>query len=411
MLKDGAKDIHIDWEHTEYRLIKPEELRDYETVPHLQQSLSRILVGPETELALKALKDDHHSGAGALASIALEMLSKIVQGEDLKSASTTDEFLRELRMVAWHLAKNGRPSMSAAIEAAIFKMMEMVMVEVSDPEIAGSMELSTIKNIVERCAEAIKSKRAYSLHALGRSFENFIVSRTGQNNEHEKSITIVTLSSSSTITRSLAQLILKAAATETTIKLCILESRPLFEGVAFANALLDPLMSDRFGGDFKDICSRLQVEIYSDASVASVVRNADFVVIGADKVSQSGDVSNKIGSLAAAVLAKTLKPSCKVVAVFETDKITCKIYQPDYEMAEHNDSAEVTNAWPSGYETNLNERRQRGYRVEVKNAYFEWVPAAYIDQYITEEGALTSQDIERMSKNKAALEERIFGDL
>jgi translation initiation factor 2B subunit (eIF-2B alpha/beta/delta family) len=411
VLKDGAKDIHIDWEHTEYRFIKPDELRDYDTVPRLQQSLSRILVGPETELGLKALKDDHHSGAGVLASVALEMLSKIVQGEDLKSASTTDEFWRELRMVAWHLAKNGRPSMGAAIEAAILKVTEMVIVDLPNPEIARSMELSTLKNIVERCIEARISKRGHSLHALGRSFEQFIVLTTGRKNEYKTSITIVTLSSSSTITRSFAQLILNAAANEMTIKLCILESRPMFEGVAFANALLDPLISERYGEDFKDVCSRLQVEIYSDASVAMVVKNADFVVIGADKVSPNGDVSNKIGSLAVAVLAKALQPSCTVVAVFETDKITCNNYKLEHDKVEFNDATEVTKAWPSGYKTNLDERKEIGYRVEVKNAYFEWVPAAYIDQYITEEGALTPQDIERMSEKKAALEERIFGDL
>jgi translation initiation factor 2B subunit (eIF-2B alpha/beta/delta family) len=59
----------------------------------------------------------------------------------------------------------------------------------------------------------------------------------------------------------------------------------------------------------------------------------------------------------------------------------------------------------------LEERKEIGYRVEVKNAYFEWVPATYIDQYITEEGVLTLQDIQQISEKKMVLEERIFGDL
>jgi translation initiation factor 2B subunit (eIF-2B alpha/beta/delta family) len=411
VLNDGAKNIHVDWEHTEFRFIKPDELHDYDTVPRLQQSLSRILVSPETEIGLKALKDDHHSGAGVLASIALVTLSKIVQGEDLKSASTADEFWREFRMVAWHLAKNGRPSMAAAIEAAVFKAMDMVIAELPNPEAVRSMEPSVLGNIVERCIETIISRRGHNLHVLGRSFEQFIVGTKDWKTERKKSIVIVTLSSSSTVTRSFAQLILNAAANELNITLRILESRPMFEGVAFANALLDPLVRERYGGNFEDICSRLQVEVYSDASVAMVVKNADFVVIGADKVSQNGDVSNKIGSLAAAVLAKALQPKCIVVAVFEADKISCNNNEFERDMVEYNDAIEVTKAWPSGYKTTLEERKEIGYRVEVKNAYFEWVPAAYIDQYITEEGVLTMQDIQQISEKKVALEERIFGDL
>lgn len=52
------------------------------------------------------------------------------------------------------------------------------------------------------------------------------------------------------------------------------------------------------------------------------VQAADYVVIGVHKISLNGDVSNKIGSLTIVVLAKTLQLGCKVVVVFEIDKVT-----------------------------------------------------------------------------------------
>ena len=35
-------DIHLDWEHTEYRWVSPNELADYDTVPKLDESLKRV---------------------------------------------------------------------------------------------------------------------------------------------------------------------------------------------------------------------------------------------------------------------------------------------------------------------------------------------------------------------------------
>lgn len=35
--------LKLDWEHTEHRWIRPEEIRSYPTVPKLEESLSRVL--------------------------------------------------------------------------------------------------------------------------------------------------------------------------------------------------------------------------------------------------------------------------------------------------------------------------------------------------------------------------------
>lgn len=410
-MNDDAKDIRIDWEHTDYRFIRPNEIQNYDTVPRLQQSLSRIVVGPETESGLKALKDDHHSGAGVLALIALETLLKIVRGEDLKSAKTTEEFWKEIRMVAWHLAKNGRPSMGPAIEAVLYRVLNTIQAELQRSAATGYMELSALKALVEKTIEARIIAGRHSLDSIMLYFEQFMAQAEHLRQDKISTTTIVTLSLSSTITQTLAYLIGRSAAYSMNIKLCILESRPMFEGVAFANALLDSLEKKLNElGILPEISSRLQVEIFSDASAATVVKTANYLIIGADKVSSNGDVSNKIGSLAAAVLAKTLRPDCKVVVLFETDKIAG---DGDSERlrVEYNDQTEITKAWPSSYSTALQQKREKGFCVEVKNAYFEWVPAAYVDQYISEEGPLRAQDITRLSQEKAELEERLFSDL
>ncbi|MFP4116708.1 MAG: NUDIX domain-containing protein [Candidatus Aenigmatarchaeota archaeon] len=41
-VKEGTE-VKTDWEHTEYRWIKPEELQDYDTVPKLEEGLERVL--------------------------------------------------------------------------------------------------------------------------------------------------------------------------------------------------------------------------------------------------------------------------------------------------------------------------------------------------------------------------------
>ena len=37
-------DIKLDWEHTEYRWIKPEEMKDFDTVPRLDKSLENAFM-------------------------------------------------------------------------------------------------------------------------------------------------------------------------------------------------------------------------------------------------------------------------------------------------------------------------------------------------------------------------------
>jgi translation initiation factor 2B subunit (eIF-2B alpha/beta/delta family) len=195
-----------------------------------------------------------------------------------------------------------------------------------------------------------------------------------------------------------------------------LESRPNFEGVVFVNALLDALEGSIDGGNNlemgrEELRANLRIEIVSDASVATVIKDADYLLLGADKVLPNGDISNKIGSLTAAVVAKTLNPKCKVVSVFETDKITGHGNDAVHFRAEYNDETEITKVWPFKITLDLTDKISKGYQVDVNNAYFEWVPAKYIDRHVSERGLLVVEDIKKLSVETEELERKIFGDL
>ena len=74
---------------------------------------------------------------------------------------------------------------------------------------------------------------------------------------------------------------------------------------------------------------RLTLRILPDCAVATAVQDAHLVLLGADRISAEGDVSNKIGSLAAAVSAKGVgiddgspaNTAPVVVVVSDVDKI------------------------------------------------------------------------------------------
>jgi translation initiation factor 2B subunit (eIF-2B alpha/beta/delta family) len=401
-LKEGAKEIKFDWEHTEYKFIKPEDVQRYDHVPQLEVGMGRVFVSPETEAALAVLRNDHESGAQALAVKALDLLQIAVRGEELSRLETSEEFWKELRWRAWHLAKNGRPSMGAAIEAELFKALAIVSRQLESPESEGvrGIPLSNLKNITQAAISERISATQHSLESLAGHCVYFM-----ETNSTTSDTSIVTLSSSGTITRSLAMFVERVTKQGRKVKITVLESRPGFEGVAFVNTLLASFKED------KDIHSRLKVEIVSDASIATALKDAHYLIFGGDKVLPNGDVSNKVGTLAAAMLSEELNPGCKVLALFTTNKITGPGFDSEHLGVEYNDPRELTSGWPKSYMQQLKEHQENGYQIEVKNAYFEWIPARYINQYISEVGTLEGKDIERLGRASDELEERIFSDL
>jgi hypothetical protein len=48
--------------------------------------------------------------------------------------------------------------------------------------------------------------------------------------------------------------------------------------------------------------------------------------------------------------------------------------------------------------------------VSVKNVYFEWVPAKYIDGYLCEHGLLSVESIQQYCNRSQEAEKRMFSD-
>lgn len=390
--------------------MKPSDLKNYDTVPALAEDMNRLLFGPETEAGLTALREDHENGAEVLALKALNTLLKAIRGPDLESPATAAEFWKALRIVAWTLAKDGRVSMAPAIEGALFKALSRVTMAVEvkggscfSPTGLDKIRLDDFKTLaLEQIEETILSRQS-RVEIIAKAFTSFISRSEGYKHAARKHdyVNILTLSSSSSVTAAVKLLIQDASTSDTKIRLQILESRPRFEGVACATDILHDLWDSE----------NLKVEILSDASVAYAAKTADFTVIGADKLAANGDVNNKIGSLAACVLTKTLRPEAKVVVVTSTDKIT--LDGGKKEETESNDKEEMTQAWPPSWAVMLQDERaaQGGAQVEVRNAYFEWVPAEYVDVYVTDEGEVDKKGVKGLAAGKGEVESKLFADL
>jgi len=403
MMKPNSKEITFDWEHTEYHFIDPADLGTYDTVPNLEYGMKRTLVGEETEGFLKELGEDHESGAMAMAAKSLDMLNATVRGKDLESVTSTEEFWREFRMIAWHLGKNGRPSMGAAIQAALFRALESIRLKFE-----GNFNDTNLEEFKSTAELIITEHIAARQKTVEKLCSNFSRCLTESGSRKDSEITIATLSASGTITKCLTQFLTSLPADKTVV-LRILESRPLFEGVSFANTLLSSLPAS-----FP--APKVKVEIYSDASVSIVTKDADFVLLGADKVLANGDTRNKIGSLPLAIVAKTFNAHCKVLVVGETDKISASgIVESDgkeeEEKEEENDAEEVMSVWPTLWSENVREKQSKGFDIEVKNGYFDWIPAKYIDLYVSEKGVEGKEGIAELSRGFGEVERRLFDDL
>lgn len=413
LLNDPNKKLVIEGEHTEYKFIKPEELEKQDHVPALEEGMRRVLPGPVITDGLNQLRDDHDNGAEVLAMTALETLKKAVDGVDLANVKSAEEFWKELRLAAWMLGRNGRPDMGPAIQGGLSKALLAIAGGVAqnggncfEKERLETFGLEDMKSAAREGIEEIMEVRRTRMRGLSSSFVE-LVTASGPYQwriSSEKAINILTLSYSSSVTKALKDLIARAREDNMKIHLKILESRPRFDGVAFVKDLFkSPL--DQSGDGMKHV----KVDILSDACVALAAKHCDLVVIGSDKMSADGDVSNKIGSLPACLLAKTLQPKSKVVVIATTDKITSTNEKDLVEEPKDYAAHEMTQSYPYELATMLKKVAQiHGAMLCVKNPYFEWVPAKWVDFYVTEEGVMDRSHLKGYALKKLELEEKLF---
>ncbi|KAI1821471.1 translation initiation factor eIF-2B subunit family protein [Xylaria intraflava] len=382
----GEEGITLDWEHDGIEWFDPMQVNgsdEFGGVPRLIDSLRRVWpeygLGPKAGVVLtkglQKLRDDREHGAQELAGAAVSILRDVIR--ELGISRPIDEsWWWNIRMAAWHLCQS-RPSMGAAITSSLTKALattRAIYLTDAAPE-------DKVKQMTEALDQQLH-ERVSTRDRIGSTFTDFVQSKVLQPDASKQSISILTLSLGSTITSALQQ---AASKLDVAIDLRVLESRPLFEGVSLAAKMLQESLPG----------SKLKITIYSDASAALAARGIDLILLGADRLSSAGDVNNKIGSLPAVLSARYVAPNAKVLVVSDTEKIAGPGYMEEH-VSEENHPSELIQAWRGAIQAAgviEDALAHDSPKVTVRNAYFEWVPAGFVDAYVTEEGIWGTEQI------------------
>jgi translation initiation factor 2B subunit (eIF-2B alpha/beta/delta family) len=342
------------------------------------------------EDGIRLLKNDRTNGARVLATNALKILQVVI--ENLETGNTTiDDLWQRCRVVAYSLTL-ARPSMSAAITSAVVKALSSIQVvwERHEEQTITSFKESAKDILIQQIQE-----RERSNEQVARAFLEYLQSHAVTNRGHAR---ILTLSSSSTLATCLSRAV--KALPDISFTISVLESRPNMEGASFAVDFLDNIQSSGDGDN-------ITIEVATDSHVCKFARNIDFLLLGADRISGQGDVSNKMGSLAATIAVKSLSDA-DVVVIAESDKIA-RPSELEELGDEENDLEEVSSVWPAEIRSKLHSLSKQ--KLQLRNIYFEWIPTKYIDVYVTEEGSMDTHAIENKSKEKGRLENTLFDNV
>jgi translation initiation factor 2B subunit (eIF-2B alpha/beta/delta family) len=357
-----------------------------------------------SESSLKAgiyqLQNDRTNGAQILATNALNSLKNVIAEAD---PTNGNEYWAQIRLAGYRLSTS-RPSMGSAITSAITQALDSVKKAWTE-ELGNDWQHQShsLKFIAQERFEDVLQKRMHTSEQLGQQFEQYL----GCNSTHlERPLRILTLSSSSSLRRCLLQVLGRINSLH--VELRILESRPRCEGASFATQLLRSLLAEIQTRGLDEDKLNLKVIVAPDSHVCKLAEDVDIVLLGADRISSSGDVSNKMGSLAAALCAKELSPSVKIIVATESDKIATPGAMMEHAV-ENNEDEEVVSGWDDDTQKQYHSLKSEEHLV-VENTYFEWVPARYVDTYVTERGVLNVEQIQAISVEKERLEDEIFDE-
>lgn len=411
---------------------------DFGHIPYIYEGLRNIWfeieLGPTSgnilENGLQQLQQDHESGARKLAAVSLNILQAVLEHlED--PVSLEGPWWRKACLVAWHLWKNGRPSMDAAILSFLLLALREIETSLSFTSVDSMCRYSRIHSAFESVQKTIRSYTTRISHNLASYMRSKgSCSSSKPTPQRKTTFTILTLSASSTIRECIVQAALASSAPFIDVR--VLESRPLFEGVTMAGSIIssfEALQNHQNGILHRP---KVRVTIYTDASVAQAAAGADLLLLGADRVSPDGSVSNKTGSVPAALSIRHMAQGGETIVVSEIYKVALQTGNTAEEHAvmENNEASEVMEAWGQNdrlkgldiiqdrfesHDSNHHDIRQSEPQpqkqsvVNVQNVYFEWVPPSLIDTYICEDGMKTTVDFQRQSQWVSEQCELFFG--
>ncbi|MFO0981863.1 MAG: hypothetical protein U1E76_09005 [Planctomycetota bacterium] len=168
--------------------------------------------------------------------------------------------------------------------------------------------------------------------------------------------TIATYSRSDTVLSVLRE----ALKLSKTPRIMCAEGRPNFEGQEFAKEML---------------ALGLRVELFTDVGLISRLKSASFVLVGADALTADG-LLNKVGTTALLKTAEGL--GILRYAVLGTEKVLPPSLRDELRPKAH-PAAEVWSEPVAG--------------LTVRNPIFEWVPLPLLSGIVTEDGAVSPQEL------------------
>ncbi|KAI1353878.1 hypothetical protein F5Y01DRAFT_275614 [Xylaria sp. FL0043] len=396
----GERGISLDWENEAIEWFDPMQVNgspEFGGVPRLVESLRRVWpeydLGPEAGRALvqgiNRIRWDRQHGAISLADLAVVTLQEVIRLLFRRSVVDEDWWVK-IRMAAWHICQS-RSDTDAAITIAMFTALGAI--EHHEP---FASEVSDVPPPMVRALDHVLTQREQQTNFISGTFHNyirgFILSKGVQC--QKPSISVLTLSLSYTVLRCLSHL-------SVGLDLRILESRPLFEGVTTASEILRRHPTN----------SNIRVTLYTDASAALAARDIDFLILGADRISSAGDVSNATGSLPAVLSARHVAPDVKVLVLSDVEKISRPIPMDVY-IPKQNSPREISKAWTvDGAEDIGDALNSRDPRIAVKHDLSEWVPGSLIDLYINNRGIWDLEMVQTFSGLVGEKYEQVFKEL
>jgi len=287
----------------------------------------------ELEKVVAEVKIDTQSGATALALKTIEIYAQYV---DQTMVSCKLAFLRDLEQLKVML-KSIQPSM-----ASIGNVVDIISQHAAEDQYLSLFELrkSLMTFLVNLKTDIIQAKAQIACNVLGFFPEQAVV---------------ITLSESSII----EEVLIQAYNTKKVSRVIIAESRPLCEGLHFANKLI------KIG---------IPVTVIVDAALGFFCKDADLAIVGADTIQSDGSVINKVGTYTLALACHDLKKPFYVAC--DTLKVSKK-HDPDNPVKIEIKSPEEI--------VNLNSLPG----ADVKNIYFDTTPFKYLTCIVTEKGVLS----------------------
>jgi translation initiation factor 2B subunit (eIF-2B alpha/beta/delta family)/8-oxo-dGTP pyrophosphatase MutT (NUDIX family) len=279
--------VHLDWENTEFQWVRPDALREYETVPKLREAFDRVrwdLQTTPTALSeitrqVQEIAQDRTHGANYLGLRAIEIMKEVSR---LSDATSPSNLFHDLLLAAFQL-RNAQPSM-ATLRNLVGKLLYRL-----DSHRYPPSSVDEFRQLVRMIADEQISSVKRSLDEVCKNCSAFM----------PENCRVLTHSYSSTVRKALEI----AHQSGKRLQVYVTESQPGGEGTQLTK-------------DFssKGIQARLVPDIKSLPDMPAV----DLVLVGSDSVMADGSIVNKIGTKTIAELSN--QRSIPFYVVCETAK-------------------------------------------------------------------------------------------